>query len=674
MLRLAIAVTACILAMVPAPAMGASIGLSAPGMGANDWSEEPNTLAPGTVPSNFYDDPSAAYPADDNGIAEAKEGIVPVPVLQGKWTSYQYPVGLAGGTLTGVGLSGLATVDASNLMRSLTGQSMMFAPGIQTFTAFYGEWADYNKDQIRDDEGHWRNSVDGHDRPIYIRGNSNDECQEQDAEVGADGETHLFGGESGNTIPVPVTVPARVEKRCTTEDEWSPPAGWDPAGAGNPEVVSYVTPGPVWSRSFWTGDYVGWSGPILSRPCPVPGLEGDEQDCEGTETQQGPDITYTPGDFYGQGTYSWEGVFDVGFDGSLLETKVVETISEPIHSLDGPRSHEPGPDSLVDTDVYVSVNPAVETLFQNNVHSAEAMWNDQVAGFEGPARDVWVAWNETNNDVDEALGDLLGDAACTACTTNPIVGGVNAEVNGRRAKETPAADHTEGFHLYLDLQMRDAVRVPLIVTATGVTYGVCTGEADNCGPATRLIVNGNFGAWHDANADTWIGEPEAADGCEDVYDCGSTRDPNVYTEAASNGEFIPTCAPGRSGAFQVTLTPDGGRWGENGAYVDYDEGSNVESTQGGRASFNNYDDYALDVADDGEIDRLIMSGPIRLWMTCTDNSGAYGSFENVWLLDGRTYGITMASDAVTMAFTEAGISLPESVSDTDHLDAMTIGP
>lgn len=677
MFRLAIVISVCMLAMVPAPAAGQAIGFSAEGVGANDWSEEPNVASSGTVPSNPYADPSASYPADNNGLPAAFAGGAPVSVLQAKWMPYLWPATVVGGSWSGTGLAGAANPDANNFLRPFVGKDFIYPAAHSSFVAFYGQWSDLNGDKIRDDEGHWRNSVDGHDRPIYVRGNPEDNCAQQSPNVAPGGSTTFAGGKPGNLVPVGVTVPVTVEYRCTTSDEWAPPAGWNTA---KPEVVSYVSP----------GSYGGFSGPGLDRPCPIPVVDSQPSDCDPNPSQSSPDITYTAGDFYGEGTYSWTVVYDDTIDGSMLETKVMETISEPIRSSDGPRTHEAGPSSLIDTDLYSSVDPSIEAIFQTTLHGAEDDVNAITGGQDGLAREVFDMWAETNEEVGRAIGESACDpdpAMALKCLYQPVVAPVLAPTTGPRTVEVTGQDHTSGFHLYMDLRMREALHISGGATAfTGDVSNsgddlILVGDNLNpvghdqvcvnggCGAVARLVVDGNFGAWKDINGDGFIGDVSknnrATKTCPDAYDCGLNNDPHEYATPDSEGEFLPACLPGKSGAFRVHLTPDGNSWGK-GAYLDYDEGSNVESTQGGRASFNPYDDYAMDLTD-GDVDRLYTTGTIPMWVVCTDSSGSYNSFEDLVLLDGRNaYGITMTTDVVSMAFASAGILVPESVSDTDY--------
>lgn len=705
MLRVASVILAGMLTVVPLAA-AQSFGFSAQGVGANDWSEEPNVLSGDRVVSNPYDDPSLpgdTNPVDDNGIEAARDagasGGAAVPVLQAKWMPYMWPLTATLGSQTGLGLAGAVNPDANNLFRPFVGNDFIYPASHSSFVAFFGQWADRNGDSIRDDEGHWRNSVDGHDREIYVRGNPNDACAEQAASVDPNGSTEIGGGHTGNAVDLDptteddqVAVPVGVEKRCLTEDEWAPPPNW--AGTAKPEVVSYVSPsGHVGVGVNSVGDEGGASGPNVLLPCPLPGLQDQPSDCDDPAAQQAPDITYTPGDFYGEGSYSMEAVFTDTIDGSMLETKIVETISEPVHTATGARSHEPADGSLVDVDVYASVSPQVETLFQSNFHGVEDAVNGVTGSQDGVAGEVFAQWAAVN----EVVNGVVGGAACDPdpamvlkCVYQPVIGPVLAPSISKRTTETTGYDHVEGYHMYLDLRMRESGHASAVFSAQG---GDVSNNGDDlalvgdnlnpfgfdqacvngaCGSVERLVVDGNLGAWQDLDENGIVGQDDksakATKTCPDAYDCGLNNDPGSYTDDGSDHEFLPQCAPGVSGAFGVTLTSDaaGGRWGELGAYLFYDEGSGPTTTQGGRANFNPYDDIVLDAAD-GTVSRLYTSGPIRMTVVCTNNSGAYVSWEDLYLLEGRaSYGITMASDPVAMSFAAAGILIPETVSDTDH--------
>lgn len=679
MLRLGLIIAVCMLAFVPAPAAGQAVGGSVQGFGANDWSEEPNVLVGGTVPSNPYNDASATYPADDNGLPAAFEGLAPVRVLSAKWMPYVWPGTVVGGTWSGTGTSGVFNPDINNILRPFVGSDFIYPTTRSTFIAFYGDWTDLNKDKIRDDEGHWRNSIDGHDRPIYVRANPRDNCQEQPMNVAPGGSTTFAGGKPGNLVPVGVTVPVTIEKRCLTPDEWSPPPGW--FTTTRPQVVSYVSP----------GNWFGFSGPGIATPCPIPVFHARPGDCDPRPSQQGPDISYTAGDFYGEGTYSWTAVYTDTEDGSLLETKVVETISEPVRTVaPAPRTHERGPGSLVDTDVYSSVDPAIEALFQTTLHGVENDINAVTGGQNDKARVVFSEYSAVVNTTSALLAGAACDpspAMAAKCLYQPTVGPKLAPMSAPRVPENTGYDHKADFHVYLDLRMRESAHAGLLASAT---TGSVTNSGENlvlvgdnlnpfgfdqlcvnggCGAVARMAVDGNFGRWKDTNGDGFIGDVSknnrATPTCPDAYDCGLNNSPHAYSTPGSEGEFLPACLPGKSGAFQLTLTPDGNSWGK-GAYLMYDKDSDVDSTQGGRASFNPYDDIVTDAAD-GKIDRLYTTGNIRMWVVCTGNNGVYNAFEDVVLLDGRNeYGITMTTDVISMTFDVAGTPVTETVSDTDY--------
>lgn len=672
---LAFAIATTLLVPATVLAQEPAVGYSAPYSGANDWNEEPNTLAGGCL-TFAHGNPSACYPADNNGIAAAKAGGEPVKVLQAKWMPYVWPGTVVGGTWSGTGTSGLVNPDAANLFQDFTGSTYM-TPGTQsTFTAFFGMWTDLDKDGIRDASAYWRHGANGHDRQVFVNADDRDACSQQATPTVDEDGMRVAGGQEGNLAPA-IDSPVGVEFRCSSANEWDTVPGW---ATTKPEVIGYIAPSDGATGAVLT-TVMNPVTPDVESPCPIFLIE-NEEGCDNPPGQQQPDITYTAGDFYGQGTYSWTGVFGFTSDGSILETKVITTISDPIVTTTGLRAKEIGPASLVDVDIYSAIDPTAEALYQGVLHDVVGA---TASGIVGPVNAAYDDACAASNDASAPTGvRMCGDDQTSQ--SDAVSGPQRARFFGVAEDRSDVFDYSDK-HLFLDLAIRESEAIHAQATAdNGGFFGyvdIADGDTqDNgifcydlsgtpdarsgdtsCGAAARYQVDGFFGVWQDLNGDGFVGNPAVAPGCPDAYNCGATQDPNEdLWSFGSTDEWTPQCLPGKSGATTVTLTTASGNWGPVGAYVQYDDESDLDSTQGARAQFNPYDDIARD-ASDGSL-TLVASGPIEMTIVCT-GGGYYASFEIVYVPGGLAEDITMTSAVFEMDLVAAGVPEGESIQDVD---------
>lgn len=94
--------------------------------------DEPNVATGGTFATPYRSGP-ATYPEDDNGIAEAREGISPVRILEMR-------------PATSSTLDGSGSTHAGWLLTPFLGQD--FVDPQNEFRAVFGDWADYNQDGV----------------------------------------------------------------------------------------------------------------------------------------------------------------------------------------------------------------------------------------------------------------------------------------------------------------------------------------------------------------------------------------------------------------------------------------------------------------------------------------------------------------------------------------------
>lgn len=595
--------------------------------------DEPNTLEAGTNPNAWDDSPSAAYPADANGLGDGRgpDGSF-APILAVNFV-HGPPVVSPGAVADADGAS-------ARLLAGLLGESTIL-PGTGQFQAYLGTFQDLNGDGWITEGNHF------YDR-AHVNTRSDGSCTSTTSTTDDHG--------IGETLPTGEATDTHVSVRCVGADEFFP------AAAGS-VIVAYVTPGQ-WNggSDFVNRWFAAWNP--LTPPAP-PSPENPDFQFKGFGTE---------GENTGR-SYSPDTNFQYTMvDNSLLETLTLEAISSPVTQSNGARTQEAGPDSLVEVDNYVAVNPALETLYRGVTFAL----GDAGCNPDLPERGC----RDTTDPATEPVRLALG---ATDATVGPVVG----QVVTRWEQNPNGLDYADP-HLFLDLFWDTSLAVGAGVSFNdnNIVAGVSPYSNAQLSPTAdgsphawpQISIMGYFGVWEDKNADGWIGRPATSAGCADAYNCGNKPWPHEYPQnigSDAHGEFTVACGDKEigggqvAGSFPVTLTPSGGVWGATGVYVLTDRkdvrNANADTFRDdGRNVFIPYDDIALDVADDGQVDALVLAGDITLGMVCRDQNGFYYSFERLVFPTGTNvdYDITVTG-GTGGNFVTNGVPVGERVTDTD---------
>lgn len=344
-------------------------------------------------------------------------------------------------------------------------------------------------------------------------------------------------------------------------------------------------------------------------------------DAGGTSTggPREPDYYYRGG-FGGHYQTPATGLPHAWTDNGLLETTLVETMVDYVHTGMRDRALWVTDETLVDADLYVAVDPTVEALYAATFGSI--WYGDSVMG--------------VNPDMGWAPLVLKGRAMRTIA---PVVGPQVARILPPVAQDLPEGFVVEDYRVWPGLEYvnvwatESTHHVPGIMVASD-TPGVRTGPRDGiAGTAVTLAFYGTLGTWSDLDGDGWIGETVSE--CGDPHDCGTVQDPNRYED--SNGEYFSRCSSSNDRGFDVVLQPRGG-WGA-GAYVFADDDDLVFGTRDDTAaySFNPFDDVVLDVLD-ARVDRLVRDQDVTVRMRCVLDTGhpRFIAREHLLLLPGTT--------------------------------------
>ena len=584
-----------------------------------------------------------------------------------------------------------------------------FMAGSGNFQGWFGTWADLNGDKfitlpdpsngdaaivVSADSGRpcavspntagstgLGKSPNGQDTEINVDdGNDNDDDEVNnlllEADVGGQPGDPTDGGTAGPEAHVGVT------NRCDEATEW--------VGITDATVVLYVTPGEFTDMVNGPLGYelAGTSTPGKRNP-----------DYTMTDARNSDDTEAATDGFYVAPAAGFEQIWT---DNGLIQTTITEAIGNAVFEPDSGRaySHRTGlfdhdnnantaaitVDAVTDSDRYVSVNPAVEALYNTNV---QPIWNSNPLGF---SPDSWGVLSGS-----EITFSTIGGAGGTT------VGGQFSSVVPVRAQEFPTGRtiaNYGSFAGYLRVWMDDSLSWAPAVALAGDAASYRTEDNMNFG------LYGALGVWRDNNGDGWLGTPPVPTGCADAHACGMVQDPNNYFAVKTNNEFFETCANGNSMPpatkyhwFGVEMTPSGGSWGPVGLYVlsdnqraaanpapirdrDYETDS-ANAGAYNQYSFNPWDDVVYDVAgiDDrnkfenepdpaaraaaqhdptnigtpGQVDRLVTSGAVTVHMVCTFYSGTpyYSSYEH-YVLPGGNQGFSISLEAEDVEFNFQG--------------------
>ncbi|HLE96002.1 MAG TPA: hypothetical protein VI997_01420, partial [Candidatus Thermoplasmatota archaeon] len=539
----------------------------------------------------------ASYPADANGISAARAGAATL-VLGARW----YHRDPASGSSTAT------SVDAPLLLAAFDDDDHMLPlPG--HFLAWHGTWTDLDRDGWITDP-----AFTG---AAFVDVMSGRTCGERSLRV-----DDPDGGIVGN-----------VSFRCSAADEWDGAT----TSADAVEVVGYVTP------------YV----PTQTHA----GLTLFEEQTRNPDLAFRLDPTAPEGGRY----LAPRSNFDlVPFDNGLLETTVTEVLSKPTLATTGPRTKIFGDLSLIDVDLYTSIDPNVETLYQDRVLREIA------------SRDCDADHPENNAPLVPRLFEADGNG-CVAATpladvveaTYPTVGPVAARVLPPAENDGPegVGRHSTRPHVWFDVDLAYAAYVPAAAVTQDGDLGQVAPMADGRAGAPLVAgVYGHLGVWHDLDADGWIGAPAVPHGCGDAYACGTVQDPNLYRDTE---EWNPTCRPvGTTGIVNATLSSSTGAWGPTGAYLV----SDGEPRSSGFAS-EPFDDVVLDLLD-ADVDRLVLAGPIPVHLVCTGPPGFYRSYEHVvFPIAKADFDVRLETEVFRVSFLAADGPVTEQTFDEDTVPA-----
>lgn len=596
--------------------------------GTNFVGDEPSVTSAGMLEYNYGNSPSAAYPADANGLGPERLST-PSEILSVVWNTEL--------------IARIATT--STLLSEFAGKDYM-VPGTGTFVAWYGQFQDHNGNGWIDD------------------GNRAFDRTHTSAELDCGGTQGLgvVSTNDPNGVGKPQGANTQVSLRCARIDEFTPKV----LATGASPPVAYVTPGD-WRD--YCGDWVNkWAHPEVEADGCGEIMLIDEPRGSGAES---PDFAFKGGatESIPTGQYVAPGSgFDyLAVDNSLLMTTVIETISEPKVTTSGPRTHEAQLGSLVEVDIYTSVDPAVESAYQESIAATLAATG---CGY-GEAEYLNLGCRKTTDPVTEPIRKS-GPTGAVGPTLAKFF--AKQEQCPNRACEDYSAPH-----LFMDLYMVNSRSIYGVgLNSPGeVGRDVAPAGDSTARPVATVEIDAVFGVWTDVDGDGWIGTPEYDPTCPgDPYQCGAKQRPHQTDVNAAPDEFTRTCGAKESlgnqvgGSMAVTLTPaGGGDWG-TAVYVMTDRWNQANQNQDalrddGRGMFNPYDDLAHDVAEaDGEVDSVVTSGPITLHLTCTAPGGAYESYEQLVFAGPPSSDVTVTADH-GLAFEVAGVGTDERVSDTD---------
>ncbi|HLE96421.1 MAG TPA: hypothetical protein VI997_03545 [Candidatus Thermoplasmatota archaeon] len=325
-----------------------------------------------------------------------------------------------------------------------------------------------------------------------------------------------------------------------------------------------------------------------------------------------------------------------------------------------------------DVDIHKSLDPAVEALMVNTVLPTY--------------RNTLVNFNTTDSAIDDAILDSLNFTDDTIAEiedmlplpdTSDVDDAVNdtdKTINRQQGAaddivfpsiyEGPLSpdafgsnpfDYTGGWHPYMDVSVHSGCYAPL---PAFIIFGACGQGAqgvtmkpgtDNYGVAPgTMFVFAEFGLWFDEDANGFITnhagtDEEPINGCDDLRDCGNDDDPNEFPAGGNNFEFHGVCAD-----FIVQVTPQttGQVW-PRGAYLMGD----------GAAPGNDHTTPAVqDITSDGDVDRLVNSGPIPVRMTC-DSADPDEHFPDTFILlpAGNADFDVLATAEITQAGGDTGV-------------------
>ncbi|HVL48542.1 MAG TPA: hypothetical protein VM889_08305 [Candidatus Thermoplasmatota archaeon] len=258
-------------------------------------------------------------------------------------------------------------------------------------------------------------------------------------------------------------------------------------------------------------------------------------------------------DFHYRGSFFGHHTRDILFtDGTLLAKRVATTVSDAVlaPSPGGAFPFTPGPQSLVDIDVYAVLAPS----------PLEALYGATLAGTVAEAGSPSLAWCPAGCRVGPApLGDnpaaaVVGPVAALAWASSEAEW---AEGSGNTAAGRLAAFEAR-HEPWIDLRPLSGFVPNIVSPQTGPMLGRnARGEA---AAAPGLFAFEVWtGLWKDIGQDGVVGHARRdAAGAADPYEGGTRPYPDRYED--SEGEFLGAYAVGPTGArldaFEVTLVPD----------------------------------------------------------------------------------------------------------------------
>ncbi|HVL47053.1 MAG TPA: hypothetical protein VM889_00680 [Candidatus Thermoplasmatota archaeon] len=346
----------------------------------------------------------------------------------------------------------------------------------------------------------------------------------------------------------------------------------------------------------------------------------------------------------------------VAVDGSLLEAWTIESVGQvaliPDENLNRP--YRVSEHSRLDIDRYAAVAPGpVESIYKATVAplvrefaspslgSCPGRCNFPPAPVDAAGPAIGAAYGRYEREVDPALAD------------DPR----RASTNAGRLGEFQAA-----YHAWIDV-LPSMTLGAASMTPLRKNYPLPGKSADGglaVLPGTLVSFELWTGVWKDLNGDGYIGVASA-----DPYEGGNRPQPERYDDPA--GEFVPWNARNAAGgtAQFITVTPDG-TWGQAGVYVFATAGVPAQGPCVIRLPTNNC--VLTEYLGEQHILRGTETHRRQMTVVAGTEDGHWTAGEYLWFPEGTMpTGFTVCTDKTEIQYEAAGVLVPESVRDCDHV-------
>lgn len=504
-MRTVLVILAAIALAVPAVAQSTII---TPVTDGADIGDEPNVLAGGSYPHAIPGNPDG-YPADANGIPEARLGAAPVRVLEMR------PI--VGGVVPQA-----HDISATWLLTPFLGQDYMTYQNTQ-YRVVVGDWSDSNGDGFIQNDRWERDdpyrTTDAQLRALHpVIEEELPQANLRGRDYAADSGDEWVGMENGDFVP-------------------------------GTQLVTYASGLVVPDGGFAVAPTSGRNPESLYR------------------TDNNIDGYYTSLLFvdspYGRNRY----------DEQFLNTVIYETfIGAPTPDAEGRawtpskfNPDDPNEQPLVDVDVYQAIDPAVEDIYTDTVDLAIAA--DLVLG--GVNDDVEAVVDPIVEDATSGVPPLEPIVGPPNARLHPE-DERGPDALGSNAHDYQEAWHPWVDQI---ANIGVAAPTPFLILSASLWEFSPAANGKAAVAPGELYSRIYHGLWLDKDGDGFIrdsdGTPdEPVEGCPDMNQCGAANGPGITAGGqqynAAHSEWLGQCDPL---GIDVTYTPVGGRWGATGVYV-----------------------------------------------------------------------------------------------------------